>query len=488
MTDIRWVCLSDLHLGALNSLLTNVTPDGESVDGTAPSPVMTALCQCLRSLRQPGQDPPQLVVLGDLFELALTSPEDAASTFSQFITALQPGGTGSPISPALRFVPGNHDHHLWSRASDDRYLHLLEQEPTAMPTPSDRHATRLLPSNDLVPVRDRFVEILANRGNTGSPITVEQSYPNLGLADGSGSRAVILSHGHYIEPLYRMMSLLDKALGTPRQGGEEAWQLEADNGGWIDFFWSSMGDSGDIMRITRSLYESLQSHEAVHAEIEAIERAIKVAGSSRARADIEAHAVAILLEAGVGTALRERHRPGVVLSPNAEEGLLAYLNGPVAVQAKAEIGNPTELTFVFGHTHKPFVEERNAASFPSPVGVVNTGGWVVDTPQLNAIKGASLVLVDDELNVASLRCYAEGPDASSYRVHIEAVNGAATNRLVDELRSTIDCDHDPWAGLAEAIQEAVVERGRQLDERLHADASTLDQLNREIRRAEGKPG
>jgi len=58
MTDIRWVCLSDLHLGALNSLLTNVTPDGESVDGTAPSPVMTALCQCLRSLRQPGQDPP----------------------------------------------------------------------------------------------------------------------------------------------------------------------------------------------------------------------------------------------------------------------------------------------------------------------------------------------------------------------------------------------------------------------------------------------
>ena len=73
MTSIRWVCISDLHLGALNSLLTNVTSDGERVDGSVPSPVLTALGDCLRALRQPDQDPPQLIVLGDLFELALTA-------------------------------------------------------------------------------------------------------------------------------------------------------------------------------------------------------------------------------------------------------------------------------------------------------------------------------------------------------------------------------------------------------------------------------
>ena len=65
MTAIRWVCISDLHLGALNSILTNVSADGERVDASAPSPVLTALGQCLRSLRQPGQDPPQLIVLGE---------------------------------------------------------------------------------------------------------------------------------------------------------------------------------------------------------------------------------------------------------------------------------------------------------------------------------------------------------------------------------------------------------------------------------------
>ncbi len=81
--------------------------------------------------------------------------------------------------------------------------------------------------------------------------------------------------------------------------------------------------------------------------------------------------------------------------------------------------------------------------------------------------------------MASVRCYREGPDASSYQLHIEAGNPEGTNDLVDELRTSIDTGRDPWSGLAQAIQSAVVERGRQLDERLHADASTLDQLNRD---------
>jgi UDP-2,3-diacylglucosamine pyrophosphatase LpxH len=478
MAPIRWVCISDLHLGALNSLLTNVTTDGERVDASAASPVLLALCECLHSLRQPGQDPPELIVLGDLFELALTAPEDAAATFSQLIGALLPATGEGAIAPSIRFVPGNHDHHLWTRASDDRYLDVLAQGASA-PAPTDRHATHLLPSNDKVSVRDRFIEILAKRGNATSSVTVGQSYPNLGLVADSGRRAIILSHGHFVEPLYRMMSLLDTVFGSPRSGTVEAWQLEADNGGWIDFFWSSMGDSGDIMRVTRSLYESLQSHEAMHAEIAAIERAIKVAGHSRSGADVEAHAVAGLLRAGVGAAVRERHRPGIILSPHAEEGLVAYLNGPVATQAAAEIGQSDDMTFVFGHTHKPFIESRRTTSFPMPVNVVNTGGWVVDTPQLNPLKGASLILIDEHLNMASLCLYTEGPESSSYRLRIEPASAAGANDLVDELRATIDTDRDPWAQFAQLTQATVGDRGRQLDERLKSDESTLNQLNEE---------
>ncbi len=477
MTSIRWVCISDLHLGALNSLLTNVTEDGERVDGSAASPVLTALCECLRSLRTPGQDPPELIVLGDLFELALTAPEDAAATFSQLIAGLRPGMPDAAVAPALRFVPGNHDHHLWSRASDDRYLRLLAGDASTIPAAHDRHATHLLPANDKELVRDRFVEILATRGEPATAVTVVQSYPNLGLVTEAGDRSVILSHGHFIEPLYRMMSQLDTVFGTPRTGAIEAWQLEADNGGWIDFFWSSMGDSGDVMRVTRSLYESLQSTDTIHAEIAAIERAIKVAGASRARADVEAHAVAELLRAGIGTAVRERHCGGIILSPHAETGLVSYLDGPVVTQMAAEIGAPGDVTFVFGHTHKPFVDVRTTTAFPAPVSVVNTGGWVVDTPQLNPLKGASLILIDEDLNVAAVRCYTEGTDPSSYRVRIEPANAAGPNPLADSLSASLDPDHEPWASLAQVLPSTVADRGRQLDERLRADASSLNRLN-----------
>ena len=114
---------------------------------------------------------------------------------------------------------------------------------------------------------------------------------------------------------------------------------------------------------------------------------------------------------------------------------MTYLNGAVATQAAAEIGRPDDVTFVFGHTHKPFIESRGTTAFSSPISVINTGGWVVDTPQRNPLKGASLVLIDEKLNVASLCCYTEGADASSYRLRIDPANATGPNELVDELRN-----------------------------------------------------
>jgi hypothetical protein len=40
---------------------------------------------------------------------------------------------------------------------------------------------------------------------------------------------------------------------------------------------------------------------------------------------------------------------------------------------------PSELAFVFGHTHKPFLKcFDDIEGFKKPVAVYNTGGWVVD--------------------------------------------------------------------------------------------------------------
>jgi len=46
MSDIRYMCISDLHLGADNSLLTRLRPKIGEVDPQYPSPVLKELAKC----------------------------------------------------------------------------------------------------------------------------------------------------------------------------------------------------------------------------------------------------------------------------------------------------------------------------------------------------------------------------------------------------------------------------------------------------------
>jgi hypothetical protein len=456
----------------LNSLLTAVDPDGERVDRSSVSPVLAALCDSLGTLRR-GSDPPQLVVLGDLFELALSSTADAAATFAQMVVGLRLGADDAVVAPGIRFVPGNHDHHLWSRARGECYLEHIRQLPRTEALPPEAHATRLLPDNDTYPVRDRLIELLAARADTGATITVEQSYPNFGIVDPTGRRAVVLSHGHFIEPLYRAMSAFEDLRQTRVPEPPSAGDLEAENGAWIDFFWSSMGDSGDVGRWARKLYESLQSEAAIEAEIDAIRRAIVDRPVSR----MWGHVEGFLLDGGLTAAVkrslrRERHEPAL-LSEKGHEGLVSYLSGPVARQIDEEMGSLSEVAFVFGHTHKPFTDLGRPSGLPGPGTVMNTGGWVVDSIDPEPVKGGSVILIDEDLNIAALRCYGQG-SGSGHGVVVEGPLDDPANPLVSELQSRIDPSRDPWRALAEAVTMTEEARRGQLQARLQLQTTELD--------------
>ena len=400
----------------------------------------------LVALGHTGTGPPELIVLGDLFELALSSTEEAAATFAHLVVALAPGTADAAIAPGIRFVPGNHDHHLWSRARGACYLEHISGLPRSQALPVEAHATRLLPDNDPYPVHDTLIELLAARADTRAVITVGQSYPNFGIADSAGRKAVVFSHGHFIEPLYRAMS----ALQDLRQGGDlvqpSADEVEAENGAWIDFFWSSMGDSGDVGRWARQLYESLQSDEAIEEEIDAMRRTV----SNRPASRVKSHLEGLLLDGGLTAAVkrslrRERHEP-VLLSDTGRKGLTSYLSGPVARQVDDEIGSATEVAFVFGHTHKPFTDLDHPAVLPGPGTVINTGGWVVDTTEAEPNKGAAVIIIDEDLNIAALRCFGQGAGVG-HAVVIDGPPGEAANPLVSELR-----EHDrPGPGSLEGL-------------------------------------
>ena len=48
--QVRYIVLSDLHLGAENSILTSLKTGTTLADSQHPSPVLTSLVDCLREL------------------------------------------------------------------------------------------------------------------------------------------------------------------------------------------------------------------------------------------------------------------------------------------------------------------------------------------------------------------------------------------------------------------------------------------------------
>ena len=51
------------------------------------------------------------------------------------------------------------------------------------------------------------------------------------------------------------------------------------------------------------------------------------------------------------------------------------------------MSSPSDVTFVFGHTHKPFQEDVNFREYPGWVNVYNSGGWVIDTVETQPLHG-----------------------------------------------------------------------------------------------------
>src|SRR2546423_11673331 len=143
MPDIRYVCLSDLHFGAENSLLTHVPVGGTTVDPFRPSPCLEAFVDCLADLigrNGNNASRPELILNGDILELALATDNQAAMTFERF---LELAFEKHQLFSGVRFLPGNHDHHLWETAREKQYAgYVATVDPDAALSPP-WHSTRM---------------------------------------------------------------------------------------------------------------------------------------------------------------------------------------------------------------------------------------------------------------------------------------------------------------------------------------------------------
>ncbi len=458
--DIRYVCLSDMHLGADGSLLTHLRDGSPDVDPTKPSAVLVELVKCLRDLISKNEDasrPPTLILNGDIPELALTTDNKAGMAFERFIELIAPADDKLLFDEHVVYIPGNHDHHLWETARETQYVHYV----STMTAPGEYlkvpwHATKMFGPD---PVPSGFLNVMARRHGS---FQIGAVYPNYGILSKSGQKCVVFSHGHFTESKYLLMSTLRTLVFPDREPPRLTWDYEAENFAWIDFFWSTLGRSGDVGNDVELVYNKLDDRRQVKVLVQnLVDGLIARFGKPLWPRWLQAKILGPIADLALGELAKMEKKvegsPELPLSADGREGLQTYLEQPLRAQILLEHDEtmPDYMTFVFGHTHKPFQQDMHFAGYPEPTSVYNSGGWVVETTAPEPQHGGAVILVDEYLDAVSLRLYNESRDAAQYAVSVAASNHGAGSPFFARVKSLVDPSKDPWKSLSQRVAAAV---------------------------------
>jgi hypothetical protein len=476
MPDIRYVCLSDMHLGAQNSLLTNLTDDCKDTDPTVASPTLIHLVACLRELisKNEGSEKPTLILNGDILELALTTENEAAMVFERFIELIFPAD-GERLFKEIIYLPGNHDHHLWETARETQYInYLTKQKAPGSLLGVPWHATSMfLPSPNPHAVSSVFLTGIIQRYPHLVNDTITTAYPNLALLTPDKRRGVIFTHGHFTESMYMLMSQLRALMFPESPKPKLTWDFEAENFAWIDFFWSTMGRSGDVGPDVEIIYDKLQDQNQMKKLVNNLATGLATKPKRASwRNWFEARMLKKILNLVLFAAARaERNQPEALLGADTAKGLRDYIEGPVMNQIQIERGGdvPPSLGFVFGHTHKPFQrDDMEFRGYRSSVKVYNSGGWVVDTLERQPLHGGAVILADENLRLTSLRMYNEAEDVSDYAVKVETATHTkdAPNPFHERISGLVDSTKDPWKTFSKVAYGAVPMRVTNLKDKI----------------------
>jgi hypothetical protein len=169
---------------------------------------------------------------------------------------------------------------------------------------------------------------------------------------------------------------------------------------------------------------------------------------------------------------REKLKTDKPLSRRSEDGLKEYIKGPLHRQILSELNEQAEgkskmvemdVTFIFGHTHKPYEEIKSLDGYLKPLKIFNTGGWVVDSLNPEPRRGGAVVLIDEDLNATSLRMYNEAGAADEYNVQIKSPETTA-NPLHEKVSEIVKAKEGPWQVFSSNIAGAIKRRSEILDE------------------------
>ncbi len=364
MGKLKYVVISDLHLGAFYSVLTDLkrkkngsielTKDGSPrVEPDKSSPTLEEFGKALSiflKLVSDDEEKPTLVLLGDVLDQAFATTLHSTRTFARFAETLFPAAESeSQFQSEILYLPGNHDHREWQVTRDHIFLDSVKHTPdgreptqsaicTALFTYPDKHSYNRM----LTALIRRTTKTRGRRDD----LLVKTAYPNLGFI--KGDKYLILHHGHYIETTYRAISILEHWFKPETPLSTSIFGIERINGPWIDFLWSTTGDGGKTAKDVINLFEIMQDAgasrdftklisdriaESINMTQVGPSSHISVKGFSLSPKGLIRAALDYMVGKGVQA---ERMAFDTALSESGLEGLNWYLSGPVRKQIKTK--------------------------------------------------------------------------------------------------------------------------------------------------------
>jgi hypothetical protein len=337
-------------------------------------------------------------------------------------------------------LPGNHDHHLWVMLQTQTcvvrplekaagfaigpaaLVKLVEGEVQAFP--HEQSGVLDLAKGELTipgvkPPYDGHVFLSGLTGVKHIPINVV--YPNLYLVSVAGNPSILVTHGHFFELAWRLLTEVLAQLLVREHVRSDLVNLEMLNSPLTEFFNFSLAQVGPVSTLVNRVYNEARNGQkppeldlALDSLAEYADKAIEFHGDGlwsdfvamlkETGSDAAIKAVKSLAESLVRSALRGAKRSSLAASGARHDecfldrpGTLDFIDLYITMSRRKQ-PNLGVGTVIFGHTHEAFPPRTRQLRESGDVVFWNTGGLV----GLNGQCDFMPLMVDGAGNVSAL--------------------------------------------------------------------------------------
>ncbi|MFA5717335.1 MAG: hypothetical protein WC952_06415 [Desulfobulbaceae bacterium] len=400
------VCISDLHIGERYGGITGdpgKPADYQRLDPSdSESPyVRTRFIEFLnycKELRRQNGKIENLVILGDMWDLAMNNQEDSFRLSAKLFQHLKKHDQGLALGELFEnviYVPGNHDHHFWSMLQERYWItDRLERGLDPLQMPRAVSLTLDIDTGEIISDDNRTGEagipqhnMISSLLGIGSETPVHVAYPHFFIR-GKDGRHMILTHGHLFEQNWNMVTTIFNDLLKQQDIPLTIRNIEMLNAITTEWHSYSLAQTPPY-----KFWEMIYDHHFDH----------------KAPTDWEKTFFEVLQEH-----LKLNDKRVDLKTPSAKfhsiEGL--QLNRELVehylAQAKKEYLHADDriTSIIYGHTHIPCFNEifmRHNDERRNPMWVHNTGGWVDIVPEKFHMPAPMLVYRDGTVSALRLR-------------------------------------------------------------------------------------